>query len=74
MNWLINASVWVQTPVVVAALLVFAVAVAWVLHKLLMIVMPRSEEEWRVLGVDPLREGAGRASRTEKKTQKVEKS
>lgn len=54
MNWLINASVWIQAPVVVAFLLAFAGVASWLLNKALWTVMPRDAEETHILGPESL--------------------
>ncbi|AGE36910.1 hypothetical protein I6H52_04960 [Corynebacterium urealyticum] len=55
MNWLINASVWIQAPVVVAFLLAFAGGVSWLLNKVLWGIIPRSAEEAEVLGPESVK-------------------
>lgn len=52
MNWLINASVWIQAPVVVAVLLLFAVAASKALGSLFWLVFPPGSEERYVLGFE----------------------
>lgn len=55
MNWLINASVWIQAPVVVAFLATFAGCVSWLLNKVLWEIIPRSVEEAEVLGPESVK-------------------
>lgn len=55
MNWLINASVWIQAPVVVAFLLAFAGGTSWLLNKVLWGIIPRSAEEAEVLGPESVK-------------------
>lgn len=55
MNWLINASVWIQAPVVVAFLLTFAGGASWLLNKVLWGIIPRSAEEAEVLGPESVK-------------------
>ncbi len=55
MNWLINASVWIQAPVVVAFLLAFAGGASWLLNKVLWGIIPRSAEEAEVLGPESVK-------------------
>lgn len=51
-EWLINLPVWVQTPLMVAIVLVIAGVCAWVLHALLWRVVPPSKAEKAMLGLD----------------------
>lgn len=68
-EWLINLPVWVQTPLMVAIVLVIAGVCAWVLHALLWRVVPPSKAEKAMLGLDvPAQENPAQEAQREKVT------
>lgn len=68
-EWLINLPVWVQTPLMVAIVLVIAGVCAWVLHAVLWKVIPPSEAEKAMLGLDvPAQENPAQEAQREKVT------
>ena len=68
-EWLINLPVWLQTPLMVAIVLVIAGVCAWVLHAVLWKVIPPSEAEKAMLGLDvPAQENPAQEAQREKVT------
>ena len=68
-EWLINLPVWVQTPLMVVIVLVIAGVCAWVLYALLWKVIPPSEAEKAMLGLDvPAQENPAQEAQREKVT------
>ncbi|MCG7258791.1 MULTISPECIES: hypothetical protein [unclassified Corynebacterium] len=56
MEWLINAPVWIQTPLVFLALFVVCTALALIWQVIALRIFPASAEEDRVHGALSLRE------------------
>jgi len=51
-EWLINLPVWLQTPLMVAVVLLIAAIVGWGLNALMWRVIPPNHEERAMLGID----------------------
>lgn len=51
-EWLINLPVWLQTPLMVAVVLLIAAIVGWGLNALMWKVIPPNHEERAMLGID----------------------
>lgn len=58
-QWVVGLPMWFQTPLVVAALALVAIAVAAVVLWLLAVIMPPNEEERQVFGLPDRKDRGG---------------